>query len=251
MKLKITLLTLVTLLTACNGNSPKLLESVDKGQSGQGSTETPETPTTPSNPSIDSVDMKSRVDDSSNKMGFNGALAIDIDKSRGEFVIMLPMPSGVVFTPSGTFNKYPDISFTPVFDGTGKMKMAVRVPIKYVLKGITTVPATRLPNGDPLPAMPAGQSELPALALTFPSHNDTKINLYIGINAFGLYMTLPDKAALPLPINITLPIKNADKSKTYGYLTYVNAKNGHQPGLFISGAVPPEFARILEDHFGL
>ena len=251
MKQQITLLSLVTLLTACGGNSPELLSKVEQGQSGQGSTETPETPTTPSNPSIDSVDMKSRVDDSSNKMGFNGALAIDIDKSRGEFVIMLPMPSGVVFTPSGTFNKYPDISFTPVFDGTGKMKMAVRVPIKYVLKGITTVPATRLPNGDPLPAMPAGQSELPALALTFPSHNDTKINLYIGISAFGLYMTLPDKAALPLPINITLPIKNADKSKTYGYLTYVNAKNGHQPGLFISGAVPPEFARILEDHFGL
>lgn len=248
MKLKITLLTLVTVLAGCSGNVAQL-KSLDQGQSGLGAVN-PALPE-PTSPSIDSVDMKSRVDDSSNKMGFNNALALDIDKTRGEIVIMLPMPSGVVFTPSGVFNKYPDISFTPMFDGSGKMKMAVRVPIKYILKGITTVPATSLPNGDPLPAMPAGQNELPSLALSFPSNNNTKISLYIGISAFGLFMTLPDNAALPLPINITLPIKNADKSRTFGYLTYVNAKNGHQPGLFLSGAVPPEFARILEDHFGL
>lgn len=253
MKLKITTtLLLVSYLTACGGSVPEMASlQTPQGQQGQ-NTETPEEPT-PVSPHIDSVDMKSRVDDSSNKlgMGANGALAFDIDKTRGEFVIMLPMPQGVVFTPSGTFNKYPDITFTPMFDGTGKMKMAVRVPIKYILKGITTVPAGRLPNGDLLPAMPAGQNELPSLALSFPSHNNTKINLYIGLSAVGLFMTLPDKAALPLPINITVPIKNSDKSRTFGYLTYVNAKNGHQPGLFISTVVPPEFARILEDHFGL
>lgn len=258
MKLKITSsLLLVSLLTACGGTTPELASGIlknEQGQQGQNTTN-PDNPdaSLPVSPHIDSVDMKSRVDDSSNKMGmgFNGSLAFDIDKTRGEFVIMLPMPQGVVFTPSGTFSKYPDISFTPMFDGTGKMKMAVRVPIKYILKGITTVSPTRLPNGDPLPAMPAGQSELPSLALSFPSHNNTKINLYIGTSAVGLFMTLPDKAALPLPINITVPLKNSDKTRTFGYLTYVNAKNGYQPGLFISTAVPPEFARILEDHFGL
>jgi hypothetical protein len=254
MKLKITSsLLLVSFLTACGAKTPQLAAGLtgggsdgQQGQSTQGTT----TPIVVS-PNIDSVDMKSRVDDSSNKMGFNGSLAFDIDKNRGEFVIMLPMPQGVVFTPSGSFTKYPDITFTPMFDGTGKMKMAVRVPVKYLLKGITTVPATSLPNGDPLPAMPAGKSELPSLALSFPSQNNTKISLYIGLSAVGLFMTLPDKAAFPLPINITLPLKNSDKTRTFGYLTYVNAKNGHQPGLFISAVVPPEFARILEDHFGL
>lgn len=257
MNQKITTLLLLSFLTACGGTSPELLSSIQQPQDGQQgqSTPTPQTPdtTAPVSPNIDSVDMKSRVDDSSNKlgMGANGALAFDIDKTRGEVVIMLPMPQGVIFTPSGTFTKYPDISFTPMFDGTGKMKMAVRVPIKYIIKGLSTVPATRLPNGDPLPAMPAGKSELPSLALSFPSHNNTKINLYIGTSAVGLFMTLPDKAALPLPINITVPLKNSDKTRTFGYLTYVNAKSGHQPGLFMSTIVPPEFARILEDHFGL
>jgi len=34
-------------------------------------------------------------------------------------------------------------------------------------------------------------------------------------------------------------------------LTYVNAKNGNPPGLFVSTGVPNEMARILEDYFGL
>lgn len=245
---KITLIVLLGLLAACGGTVPSEI-TADQEQSGLGN-ETPPAPIS-TTPHIDSVDMKSRVDDSQNKLGFDGALAFDIDKTRGEFIIMLPMPSGVVFTPSGAFNKYPDISFTPIFDASGKMKMAVRVPVKYVLKGLQVIPPARLPNGDPLPAMPAGQSELPSLALSFPAHNNTKISLYIGVSALGLFMTLPDKAALPWPINITVPIKNKDKTRTFGYLTYVNAKNGHQPGLFISAIVPPEFARILEDHFGL
>lgn len=247
MKSKITLLVLMTVFTACGGTDPAEL-SASKEQTGL---ETNPTQPLPTSPHIDSVDMKSRVDDSQNKLGFDGALAFDIDKTRGEFVIMLPMPSGVVFTPSGSFNKYPDITFTPIFDGSGKMKMAVRVPIKYVLKGVEFVPPARLPNGDALPAMPAGQGELPSLALSFPTHNNTKMSLYIGISALGFFMTLPDKAALPWPINISVPLKNKDKTRTFGYLTYVNAKNGHQPGFFISTIVPPEFARILEDHFGI
>lgn len=232
--------------TGCGGTDPLLTEN-SESSAGFGS----ELPPISSSPNIDSVDMKSRVDDSDNKLGFNGTLAFDLDKNRGEFVIMLPMPSGVVFTPSGTFNKYPDISFTPIFDGSGKMKLAVRVPLKYVIKGLQFVPPARLPNGEPLPAMPAGKGELPSLALSFPAHNNTQISLYIGLSALGLFMTLPDKAALPLPINITVPLRNQDKTRTFGYLTYVNAKKGHQPGLFISAIVPPEFARILEDHFGL
>jgi hypothetical protein len=249
MKKQITLLITLAMLTACGGTDPAAVNN-DQGQNGLGS-QPPDTTPIPTTPNIDSVDMKSRVDDSDNKLGFNGALAFDIDLARGEFLIMLPMPSGVVFTPSGAFNKYPDITFTPIFDASGKMKMAVRVPIKYVLKGIQSVPPTRLPNGDPLPAMPAGMGELPSLALSFPTHNNTKMTLYIGLSAVGFFMTLPDKAALPWPINITVPLKNKDKTRTFGYLTYVNTKNGHQPGLFMSTIVPPEFARILEDHFGL
>jgi len=198
---------------------------------------------------IDSVQMKSYVEDSSN--GFNGALAFDLDKERGEFIIMIPLPAGMLFTPSGSFSNHPDITFGPVFDAEGRMKIAVRVPVRYVLKGVQFGSPARLPNGDPLPAMPAGQGELPGLALTFPQ-NSTQISLYIGINALGLFASLPQGSALEkIPFGFTLPLKSQDKTRTFGYLTFVPKKGTFAPGLFISTGVPASMARILEDYFKL
>ncbi len=227
-------------------------QSVEPSVSGELSNDSQSTnpETNPTAPAIDQVQMKSMVDDSSQKMGMNGALAFDFDKTRGEFIIMVPLPANVIFTPSGAFPKYPDIIYGPMFDASGKMKIAVRVPVKCIIKGLQFIPPSKLPNGDPLPAMPAGVGELPALGLSFPT-NDTQITLYIGINAIGLFATLPDKASLPIPFNITLPLKNQDKSRTFGYLTYVTAKAGFPSGLFIATGVPAQFARILEDYFHL
>lgn len=196
---------------------------------------------------LDNVDLKGHVE--SNDSTYKNALAFDFDKVRGEFIIMLPMPSGVLFTPTGSFSKYPDISFSPIIDATGRLKFAVRIPIKYIIRGVNLLPAASLPNGDPLPAMPQGYGELPSLALNFPQHNNTQISLYMGVNAVGLYVTLPPKAALPF--GFTLPVKNADKTKTFGYLSYVPAKGTYPPGLFVSTIIPANMSRILEDYFHL
>lgn len=216
----------------------------DDNNSGNSDTTTPSAP-------IDTVDLKGRVEDSKGMLGFNGALAFDFDKVRGEFIIMVPMPSSMVFTPSGAFKNYPDIKFGPIFDATGKMKMAIRIPIKYVLKGVNQIDPAKLPSGEDLPAMPAGQNELPSLGLNFPLNDNIQMHLYIGVNALGFYLTLPNQASLPLPFNLTLPIKNKDKTKTNGYLTYVTAKNGHAAGIFVSTLIPANVARILEDYFHL
>lgn len=208
-------------------------------------------PGTPTNPTIENLDLKTRVDDPKGLLGFNNALTFDFDKVRGEFIIMVPMPSGMIFTPSGSFTKFPDIKFGPIFDATGKMKMAIRIPIRYVLRGVTSINPAKLPSGEDLPAMPAGRDELPSLALQFPQHNNVQMHLYIGVNALGFYLTLPNQASLPLPFNLTLPLKNQSKTVTYGYLTYVTAKNGYDAGIFVSSIIPPEIARILEDYFEL
>jgi hypothetical protein len=207
-------------------------------------------PNLPPAQAIDKVQMKSLVEDSSQTTGFNGAIAFDFDKLRGEFIIMIPLPANVIFTPSGSFPNYPDIYYGPMFDSSGKMKIAVRVPVKYIIKGLEFIPPSKLPNGDPLPAMPAGAGELPALGLSFPT-SKTQLTLYIGVNAVGLFATLPEKASLPIPFNITLPLKNQDKSRTFGHLTYVTAKGTFPSGLFIATVIPAQFARILEDYFHL
>ena len=196
---------------------------------------------------VNALDLKGEVD--SAKSSFGKALAFDFDKKRGEFIIMIPMPSGVLFTPSGAFSKYPDITFSPIIDAEGRMKFAVRIPVKYIIKGTSFLPPTSLPNGDPLPAMPQGYGEMPSLGMTFSQQNNTQITLYLGVNAIGLYVTLPTNAALP--IGFTLPVRNKDKSKTFGYLSYVPAKANFAPGLFVSTLIPPAVSRVLEDYFHL
>lgn len=253
-----TILASLIIATFSTGCSPKGFQSQNSslsgsnGNSANGTEDTPntETPATPV-ANLDNIDLKGKVEDGSGLLGMNGALAFDFDKTNGVFIIMVPMPSGVIFNPSGSFTKYPDIKFGPVFDATGKMKMAIRVPIKYVLKGVNTINPTKLPSGEDLPSMPAGKNELPSLALQFPQNNNTQLHLYIGINALAVYMTLPSQASLPLPFNITLPLKNKDKTLTTGYLTYVTAKGSYAPGLFVSTIIPASVARILEDYFHL
>ncbi|MBC7420528.1 MAG: hypothetical protein H7328_07335 [Bdellovibrio sp.] len=207
-------------------------------------------PTNPNQPAADpltKIDLKGRVD--SDNSSYSKALAFDFDKIRGEFIIMVPFPSGVMFTPAGSFSKYPDITFSPIIDAEGRMKFAVRIPVKYIIKGSGFLPPTSLPNGDALPAMPQGYGELPSLGLNFPAHDNTQVTLYIGVNAVGLFVTLPPKAALPF--KFSFPIKNADKSKTFGYLSYVPAKGTYPPGMFVSTIIPPSVSRILEDYFHL
>ncbi|OFZ31464.1 MAG: hypothetical protein A2622_02455 [Bdellovibrionales bacterium RIFCSPHIGHO2_01_FULL_40_29] len=239
------LISSVLLLTNCGKEHIKqssLAETTNTDGSLGGITPTPQPGVDP----VSQLDFKGRIESGDTN---NNALAFDFDKSRGEFIIMIPMPSGFLFTPSGSFNNRPDITFSPIIDSDGRMKFAVRVPVKYILKGATFLPPASLPNGDPLPKMPAGYGELPSLGLTFPQHDNTQITLYIGINAVGLFVTLPDKAALPF--GFTLPVKNSDKSKTFGYLSYVPKKGTYAPGLFVSTLIPASMARILEDYFHL
>lgn len=196
---------------------------------------------------IDTVNMQGMVE-STQASSFNKTLTFDLDKVKGEFIIMIPFPAGFQFSPSGSFSKYPDIHFGPAMDLNGNMKLAVRIPVKYIVKGINFLPAARLPNGDALPMMPSGYGELPSLALSFPA-NGTELSLYIGVNAVGLFVTLPENIAIPF--GFTFPVKSADKSKTYGFLSYVPPKGMYAPGMFVSTIVPPNVSRILEDYFKL
>ena len=208
--------------------------------SGQNTNESPAT-------NLDDINLQGRVD--SNNSQFKNALAFDFDKTKGEFIIMLPMPSGFYFTPNVSFSKYPDIRLTTLIDPqTNRMKLALRIPVKYIVKGMQTTEPSKLPNGDELPLMPQGYQELPSLALNFPANN-TEVHLYIGVNAIGLYMSLPKNLAIP--VGFTFPIRSPDKSVTYGAMTYVPIKGNHPPGIFVSSLVPAKVSRILEDYFHL
>lgn len=233
-------------------NNSQTSNTPPQDSSGSDTNNPPQQPSTPSY-SINDLDLKGRLEDSTGFLGFNGNLTFDFDKNKGQFIIMIPQPGGMYLNSSGSVPNHSDITYGPVFDATtGRLKTAVRVPIKYVIKGSAVANPSKLPNGENLPEMPAGMNELPSFAITFPANSKIKMNIYIGVNALAVYLSLPPEATIPLlPMNISIPVKNKDKSQTFGYLTYVIAKNGSPPGLFISSIIPASAARVLEDYFHL
>ena len=132
------LLAVVT-LTNCSPKGFDSASSTSSAATNNGSLSTPSngsTPTTPpslANP-VASLDLQGQVD--STNSTFGNALTFDFDKVRGEFIVMIPMPSGVYLTPVGSFSQYPDITFSPIIDASGRMKFGVRIPVKYIVKGL-------------------------------------------------------------------------------------------------------------------
>lgn len=222
------------------------IEKSEQTQNGNSITE-PNTPHDPTDPEKVAVVLKSRVEDTKNQTGFGGALALDFNSETAQLILMIPLPNGFLFSFSGAIPNYPDITYGPIFDANGKMKLAVRLPIKYFLKDMGINNPQRLPNGDPLPMMPASYFELPSLGLQFPQ-TKTRLNLYLGAKTLGLYTELPLDSALKIPVNISLPLKNLETKKSLGYLTYVVTKNGFPPGLFLSVNMPDEINKLLESY---
>ncbi len=180
--------------------------------------------------------------------GTNGKTSLLFDKARMLLIVLMPLPSNVMMYMSPTpVGGNGEIIASTEFDEEGNLRIRVEIPIKYVLGGINLTENARLPSGEKLPPTPAGSGELPALRLEFPSH---RLYLYIGVNAIGVYATLPHDIVPGWLPNITAKIRNKEKD-IVGYLTYVSPKFGHSPGLFLGTRVPPKYAKFLEDYLGL
>lgn len=186
----------------------------------------------------------------SNKAEYNNFLSLSFDKIKGEFIVAIPLPEGFFPFTQGNITGLPGARYSTIIGADGKAKLAVRIPAEYVLKGVKFLPPAKLPNGDDLPAMPAGKGELPGLAMEIPTNSSkSKVYLYVGVNAVGLFVTLPE--SVKIPIGFTFPIRNKDRSRTLGYFTYVPYKVVYPAGLFVSSIIPPELAQALMKYLDL
>ncbi|MES2854831.1 MAG: hypothetical protein V4692_03155, partial [Bdellovibrionota bacterium] len=123
----------------------------------------------------------------------------------------------------------------------GSSALALRIPLEKYLHGIEFLPAKRLPNGDPLPAIPDG--ELPSLAVKISRWADIKATIYLAPQVVGIYVNSP----IDPRISITLPIRNAARTRTWGYLSSVPKKGDFDGGFFLSFAMPDAIARMIDD----
>ncbi|MEK7356360.1 MAG: hypothetical protein AAB250_07915, partial [Bdellovibrionota bacterium] len=91
---------------------------------------------------------------------------------------------------------------------------------------------TRVPDG-----------ELPSTAVQLTRTN-TKATIYLAPSMVGVFVN----SSFNPYIDLTLPIRNEARTKTWGYFSTISEKNGAgSGGFFIAIKLPDDIARILED----
>lgn len=206
----------------------------DTGKSGG-----TDVPPTPSTSELNTLENMKASDQTYNSQVY-------IDKSDWSLVLKVPMG----FNPfiSATQIPIPQIQGAQVkteIDSDWNAFVIVRIPLKSILRGVSQLEASNnLPNGDALPKMPAGEPA--GIALTISSQKSVKMNLYIAIEAVGVFVETPFD--YPFPAYISFPIKNQAQTQMLGWFTLVPRKNEFNSGFFMSFKLPLEVSEILNKY---
>ncbi|MGE0632119.1 MAG: hypothetical protein AB7O96_06905 [Pseudobdellovibrionaceae bacterium] len=251
-KVLLSCLALSAFATGCSKGAMKALSNPECPSPACTSEENSEslepTPSQPSLPPIENVykglDMKANI-----KGGvYNNTMAVDLDKRNHALILYMPVGTNIfIGNVSATIPELPGASIKTTKLQNGSTVVAVSIPLKYIIKGIKFLDPARLPNGDPLPEIPAG--ELPGLAMKLGDKKDVNFYLYVGVGVVAVYVTSPFDPF----IEMTFPLSNRDQTKVVGYFATVAEKEKesvkHQGGFFLSTVMPDEISRALDDYF--
>lgn len=167
---------------------------------------------------------------------------LQLDPEKGELLLTIPLGKSINVTISErpiNEEKLPGARIYSATGTDGNKYIVVAVPLRYVLRNVTQIPAGKLPNGDPLPNMPAG--ELPTIALSISNSNNVKVHLFVGTDALGVFVESPFNPFLALDYDIL----NRSQQKI-GVLALIPAKATYQGGFFLGIRLRPELARALD-----
>lgn len=227
-------------LSAC---APQMATQTMEDSSNRGQ-EFPSSPDNPPTPGWEKVEFNSIANGGSN----NGELVVYIDRANQSLVLVTPIPVLIpIFNPIDI----PDLPGAVIFSYrdtvNGQFYLAANVPLEYIIHGAQFSEPQRLPNGDRLPYVPAG--ELPGFAISFPGQPDYRIHLYVGVNVAALYTELPK---FDIPPEICLlgclwPVTNRAKTRTVGALGLVPNKAQFPGGVYLAAQLPPELARVIDE----
>lgn len=239
-KLFVSLLAISALtLSACGSKNgfDSVLPSNGSNNNGQGENNNGGG-TTPVNP-WDSIEYKGIA----NGGPSNNSLVVYIDKVNQALILVLPIPA--IPIPIIAPKPIPELEgayLTSYTNTDGSVSMAVSIPLSKIVRGGSFMPNERLPNGDRLPYVPAG--ELPGFAIEFPQMPKYQIHLYVGVNVAAVFIELPD---VGLPFSWISPVKNASKTKEVGAIGYVAPKGNYDGGMYLAAQLPADLARAIDD----
>ncbi len=197
------------------------------------------------NGSFSSPEFQNLKMDGSVKEGkYEDRKLVTLDKENKVLVVQLPtlaLPAMVGNLGQAiTVPQLPGTTFTLEVAEDGNLTLVARIPLSQVMQGASFIPAQRLPNGDPLPAIPDG--ELPGLAVDLNNQGSVKGYLYLSRATVGAFVTTQFNPV----VSMQLPIYQSNGS-VLGYLTTVPDKNGSPGGIFMSVKIPADIARVIDD----
>lgn len=180
----------------------------------------------------------------------SGQLLIQVDSVNQALIFYLPIPISPDFMLPITSIDIPQLPGTTVYavvQPDGSTQIAVKVPLKYIVQGSQLTSYNTLPNGDPLPFMPAGENH--GFALQLPQMPNMRLNFYFTANAAAVFIELPT-IVLQDPwtsLKLGFPIRNADKTEVVGYFAFVPNKANFATGVYIAGRLPTEIAVAIDN----
>jgi hypothetical protein len=188
-----------------------------------------------------SVDVTSFISQGS----YDKVQVVELDPLRKDLILRLPLGlNQFIVLASGELPNLPGITFATEILPSGQARLSIRIPLKYVLRGVKNLESKKLPNGDPLPGVSSG--ELPGLALALDSSRKVQMSLYLGADFVGIFVESPFDPV----VGLAFPIKNAKGNKYVGLFSMIPAK--HEPdfqgGFFISYQLPPEISAVLDKY---
>jgi hypothetical protein len=169
------------------------------------------------------------------------ALVIYIDRVNQSLLFVLPIPVLIPIFNKMEIPNLPGAYLQTYKDANNGDSLAVSVPLTYIIRGAQFGEPQRLPNGDALPYVPAG--ELPGFAIDFPNMTNYQIHLYVGVSVAAVFAELPK---IGLPFGFLHPVKNPDKTKVLGAIGYVPPKNTFAGGMYLATQLPPDLARAID-----
>lgn len=231
-------------LTACSGStSLKITDnsgsapSGDNNQQGGGSNNNNPGGNNPvvGGPTWDDVNMNGKVDGGDQ----NGKIVVMLEKETQSLLMILPLPISLL-VPDMPIKELPGASLVNYQRSDGSVAVAVRVPLKALIKGLAWQNPQKLPNGDSLPYFPAG--EPPRFGVKFYEKDKVRLYLYVGVNAAAVYI---ESSELGLPFGVLYPIKDKEQGRTIGAFGLIPEKSTFWGGIYLATRLPTDIARTL------
>jgi hypothetical protein len=223
------------------------------GGSGGGSSSAPSTGSTDqgsntgTNTPIDNSATWSKVEQDSKALAdggnYNGKLMIRVDSKREALILTLPLPpTFTVVLPNSSqavSNDLPGVSVETAFIGEQE-NWSVVIPLKYVLGNVGFNSVLALPNGNPLPFLPAG--EINGFSLSFPQQPDFRVHVYLAVNAAAAFIETPNWKT---DWGVGVYVKNQSKTRVMGYFSIVPNKGTYSSGVYLASRLPTELAQAI------